>query len=129
MEGSSPTPPQPPPAPATPQGGVPAGRQPVRAGAGGMAIAALILAIVGPLLYWCCGVGMIATIISFILALIERGNIEKGKSSRKGAGLVKAAIIIDIIGFALFVIGVIVYIVALAMGWLDPDGTYYYYQY
>ncbi len=75
--------------------------------ASGMAIAALILSIVG---FFCCG---FPAIIGLILGVIELGKIDRGESSERGRGMSKAAVIIGAVVVALYVIG---NIIALATG-------------
>jgi len=81
-------PPPPPPPPAYPPPGYP----PVEDKASGMAIAALVLAILG---FCCCGV--FAAIPAFICGFIENGRINRGVSSPKGKWMAMVGIIVGII--------------------------------
>ncbi len=61
---------------------------------GGMAIASLILSIVGI----CC---FVPAIVGLALGFMEINNIKNGRSSAKGYGIARAAIIIAIVAILL----------------------------
>lgn len=96
-------PPPPPPqygAPVPPPGGAPAGTS-------GMAIASLVLGIVGILSCGC----LVFSILAIVFGRIANRDIVAGTKS--GAGLAKAGFILGIIGVAL---GVVYWIVVIASG-------------
>jgi uncharacterized membrane protein len=68
--------------------------------ASGMAIAALVLSIIGV----CC---LIPAVVGLALGFIEMNKIKSGESSAKGYGLAKAAVIVGIIAIALSVLSTI----------------------
>lgn len=91
---AAPPPPPPPPNFGPPPGGMPA----PQAGTNGLAIASLILSVVG----FFCGIG---SIIGIILGFIARGQIKQ--TGQGGAGLATAGIII---GFVTIVLSILFYI-------------------
>lgn len=119
MEGNAPTPPPPPAPPVMPQGGGFVRQPPEKAG--GLAIASLVLTIVG--LVCCCTT--VPSIVGLVLAFVEKGKIAKGESSQKGSGMVKAAIIMGIIGCA---IGVIYWVVNIVLQIMGTSSQYFYYS-
>ncbi len=110
--GVPPVPPTPPagggfPPPPPPMGSVPGGTP---QGNNGLAIASLVLSIVGV----CCGIG---SILGIILGFVALNQIKK--TGQPGEGLAKAGIII---GFITLAIGIIWFFISLATG----NGTFYY---
>lgn len=92
-----------------PGGGMPGGGMPgapVPEKASGLAIASLILSILGVL----CGV---TAIVGIILGAVELSKIKRGESSEKGRGLALAGVIIGAVVLAL---GIIFTIISLATG-------------
>ncbi|MFA5809735.1 MAG: DUF4190 domain-containing protein [Thermoleophilia bacterium] len=89
--------------------------------AGGLAIAALVLSIAG--LVCCCLT--VPSIVGLVLGFVEKGRIARGESSQKGAGMVKAAIILGIIGVA---IGVIYWVVNIILQITGTSSQYFYYS-
>lgn len=105
--GMPPVPPPPPPGYGA-GGGMP-GATPQ--GNNGLAIASLVLSIVGI----CCGIG---SIIGIVLGFVALNQIKK--TGQSGEGLAKAGIII---GFITLAIGIIFWIISLASG----NGSYTFY--
>lgn len=101
----------------TPPGGMPPGGMPpgmpVQDKASGMAIASLVLSLLGIL----CG---ITAIIGIVLGVLELGKIKRGESSAKGKGLATAGIIIGAIVLAL---GVIFTLISIATGGFSFEVT------
>lgn len=98
MEGS-----MPPPAPII-EPTLPPGMMPPPEKAGGMAIAALVLSIIGI----CC---FIPAVVGLALGFIEMNRIKSGQSSAKGYSLAKVAVIIAIVAIALNILSTIYVIV------------------
>lgn len=96
------------PPPPPPVSGPPAGTS---SGNNGLAVASLVLSIVG----LCCGIG---SILGIIFGFIALNQIKK--TGQQGAGLAKAGIIIGIVTLA---IGIIYGIWAMATG-----NSYFYYN-
>ena len=69
----------------------------------GMAIASLILGILGVI---CCG---ILAPVAAILGFVSRGRIAQSGGAVSGGGLAMAGLILGIIGTVLWIIGVIIY--------------------
>ena len=114
-DGQPPVPPPPPPPggglpvppPPPPVGGVPGG---VPQGNNGLAVASLVLSIIGV----CCGIG---SILGIILGFVALNQIRK--TGQQGEGLAKAGIIVGVITL---LIGIAWFFVSLATG----GGTFYY---
>jgi hypothetical protein len=70
--------------------------------ASGMAIAALVLGILG---FCCCG--FLAGIPAIIVGFMENGKINRGESSQKGKGFAVAGIILGIISVILSCIQIV----------------------
>lgn len=87
--------------------------------AGGFAIAAFVLSLVGLV---CCTV--VPSIVSLVFAIIERGRIKRGESSTKGKGFVTAAIIIDSIAIPVIVIAIILYVVFIVVYGFESEYNY-----
>ncbi|MHB0866646.1 MAG: DUF4234 domain-containing protein [Thermoleophilia bacterium] len=89
-----------------PTGGMPAAAMtagPVPADkAGGLALAATILSILG---LFCCG---LTSIVGIILGVIELGRIKKGESSAKGRGLAMAGVVVGAIVVVLYILVVVI---------------------
>lgn len=102
-------PPVPPPPPGYGSGGGMPGSVPQ--GNNGLAIASLVLSIVGV----CCGIG---SIIGIVLGFVAMNQIKK--TGQSGEGLAKAGIII---GFITLAIGIVWWIFSLASG----NGSYMFY--
>lgn len=92
------------PPPASPTAAMPPGARPEKAS--GMAVASLVLSLVGI----CC---TITAVVGLILGLIELGKIKKGESSAKGKGMATAGVIIGAIAIGL---GVLWTIYSMATG-------------
>lgn len=113
---STPTPPPPPPPP--PSGGAPIPPPPpiggvpgaVPQGNNGLAVASLVLSIVGV----CCGVG---SIIGIILGFVALNQIKQ--TGQPGEGLAKAGIIVGVITL---LIGISFFMLSLVTG-----NSYFYY--
>jgi hypothetical protein len=91
----------------------PGGGMPVQDKASGMALASLILSIVGVF----CG---ITAIVGIVLGVIELNRIKRGESSMKGKGMATAGIIIGAIVIAL---GIILTIISIATGGFSFEVT------
>lgn len=79
----------------------------------GMAIASLVLGIVGVLLSCCCYIGLIPAILAIIFGIISKAEIKKSLGNQKGDGMALAGIILG--GLVLLVtIGLI--ILAMVIG-------------
>lgn len=85
----------------------PGGMPPRPEKAGGLAIASLVLSILG---IFCCFIPAVAGIV---LGIVELGNIKKGKSSAKGQSMAKTGIII---GIAALVLNLILIVYMLSSG-------------
>lgn len=92
------------PPPTPPTATMPPGARPEKAS--GMAVASLVLSLVGI----CC---TITAVVGLILGLIELGKIKKGESSAKGKGMATAGVVIGAIAIGL---GVLWTIYSMATG-------------
>lgn len=86
----------------------------------GMAIASLVLGIVGVVFSCCYAVGIVPSIISLILGITSRRNIKRSNGTQKGEGMALAGIILSIIAIVLS----IYMIISIAMNWNDLVNLY-----
>ncbi|KAA0019410.1 DUF4190 domain-containing protein [Antrihabitans cavernicola] len=86
-------------------GGPPYGQQPQQGGSG-LAIGALICAIIGILTCWTVIGGIVLGIVALILGLIARSKAKKGESG--GAGMSLAAVILGLLAIVLSIVLIVV---------------------
>jgi uncharacterized membrane protein YvbJ len=64
----------------------------------GLAVASLVVSIIGLICSCCCGLGLIASIPALIMGVISKMQISNLSRNEKGDGLAMAGIIISVIG-------------------------------
>lgn len=82
----------------------------------GLAIASLVLGIVGILFCWCYGFGILPSIPGVILGIISLGQIKK--NGQGGKGIAIAGLILSILGGLLSIIMIFVFVHVLT----SPEG-------
>lgn len=78
----------------------------------GMAIASMVLGIVGIPLDCCCYIGVIPAILAVIFGFLARNSIRSSSGDQKGDGMALAGIILGFAGIAI-ALGLIIYAVAV----------------
>lgn len=104
------SPPPPPAAPYTPYGGYQ--QVPASSGSNGMAIASMVLGIVGVLLCWCYGIGALPGLIGAILGHVSLKQIKE--RGQEGRGMALTGIITGWIAVALVVVGIVIVAILIA---------------
>lgn len=80
----------------------------------GLAVASLVCALSGIVLWFACGIGFFATIAAIPLGIIARTRIRESNGQLAGDGMALAGLIIGSILTALGVIGIVAWIVLIA---------------
>ncbi|MDQ2084978.1 DUF4190 domain-containing protein [Herbivorax sp. ANBcel31] len=80
---------------------------PNQAKTNGMAIASMVLGIVGIPLFCCSGIGIVPAALAVILGFISLNSIKKSGGIEKGKGMAIAGIIMGFIGVGLAIIVII----------------------
>ena len=79
--------------------------------ASGMAVASLVLGIIGIVMICCCFyLAAPLGVVAWVLGQIERNNIRRGESPEAGMGMATAGWVLGIVTTALFVLFLIIYI-------------------
>ena len=141
-ESTPPTPPPAPPPPPNPYGGQPAtpyqpygtptpspyGGYPVSPPTNGLAVASMVVSIIGALGLCCYGAGGIVGLVGAILGHVSRKQIRERQEG--GDGMALAGVIVGWISFGLGILALAAFVVLVVIGvaaedcYYDDSGTY-----
>jgi len=76
----------------------------------------LVLGILALVLNFSCGIGWILGIVAWVMGNADLRAMQSGQMDRTGEGMTKAGKICGLISVILFVVGVFIWIVMMALG-------------